>query len=230
MVEMKFKVRNNRIIVNDTMFRIVFFFFSNQMKAQPNMRPLKVAIIGYQSVGKTSLVNKFHFNMFEKNTLSTIGSSFVLHEFNINGVTIPLQLWDTAGQEKYRSIGPIYYRDAVAAIAVYDLTAPESVEHMKDFLSQFQEYCQTYAHIAIIGNKLDLYQPGKSVDPEKIKQWAQSEGYSHYLTSSLTGEGVNEAFQTLAEIISTKTKRENTDGSNISETASLNSPSNSTCC
>ena len=201
------------------------------MKPQPNLRPLKVAIIGYQRVGKTSLVNKFHFNMFDKNTLSTIGSSFVLHEFNINGVVIPLQLWDTAGQEKYRSLGPIYYRDAVAAIAVYDLTVPESINHMKDFLSQFQEYCQTYSHIAIIGNKLDLYQPGKGVDPEKVQQWAENEGYSHHLTSSLTGEGVNEAFQSLAGYIYSKVKCDVSDGSIFSETPISNQSSpKSSCC
>ena len=103
---------------------------SETMKTRPKAKVSKMALIGTQRVGKTSLLTKFHFGTFDKNTIATVGASFILHQFKINGEEVSFQIWDTAGQERYRSLAPIYYRDASCAIAVFDLSAPDSFEKM----------------------------------------------------------------------------------------------------
>lgn len=174
------------------------------MKSRPKTKVLKMALIGTQRVGKTSLLTKLHFGTFEKNTIATVGASFILHSFKINGEDISFQIWDTAGQERYRSLAPIYYRDASCAIAVFDLSVPESFEEMKIYVDQFKNHCTDYNHIAVIGNKLDLFQNSGGVDVAQIEKWAKQEGFSFHKTSASTGEGVNEAFQNIAESVSQK--------------------------
>ena len=174
------------------------------MKSRPKTKVLKMALIGTQRVGKTSLLTKLHFGTFEKNIIATVGASFILHSFKINGEDISFQIWDTAGQERYRSLAPIYYRDASCAIAVFDLSVPESFEEMKIYIDQFKNHCTDYNHIAVIGNKLDLFQNSGGVDVAQIEKWAKQEGFSFHKTSASTGEGVNEAFQNIAESVSQK--------------------------
>lgn len=174
------------------------------MKSRARAKTLKLALIGTQRVGKTSLLTKFHFGNFEKNTIATVGASFILHTFKINGNDVSFQIWDTAGQERYRSLAPIYYRDALCAIAVFDLTIPQTFEEMKIYVEQFKQHCSDYYHIAIVGNKLDLVPQAGSVDVQQIERWAKNEGFSFHRTSASTGEGVNETFQHIAETVANR--------------------------
>ena len=174
------------------------------MKTRPKNKVLKMALIGTQRVGKTSLLTKLHFGTFEKNTIATVGASFILHTFKINGNDVSFQIWDTAGQERYRALAPIYYRDATCAIAVFDLSLQQSFEEMKKYIQQFKDHCEGYQHIAVIGNKLDIYQTQGGVDIPEIEKWAKNEGYTFYQTSASTGEGVKEAFQNIAEVVNSK--------------------------
>lgn len=178
------------------------------MKAQEGItKPFKLAVIGTQRVGKTSIIQRFHFGTFEKNTIATVGASFILHNFSIDGNDVSFQIWDTAGQEKYRSLGPIYYRDASCAIAVFDLTSEDSIEYMKVFINQFKQHCSDFVHMAIVGNKKDLYVAGKGANAAKVQQWAKSEGYSYYETSALTGDGVEDMFTEIANVVAKKSKQ-----------------------
>ena len=175
-------------------------------KPRPKAKVHKMALIGTQRVGKTSLLTKLHFGTFEKNTIATVGASFILHTFKVNGDDISFQIWDTAGQERYRSLAPIYYRDASCAIAVFDLSVPQSFQEMKIYIEQFKTHCANYNHIAVIGNKLDIYQTQteNKMDISSIEKWAKQEGFSFHLTSASTGEGVNDAFQNIAESVTAK--------------------------
>lgn len=195
------------------------------MKARPKTRVLKMALIGTQRVGKTSLLTKLHFGTFEKNTIATVGASFVLHKFVINGEEVSYQIWDTAGQERYRSLAPIYYRDASCAIAVFDLSTPESFDEMKIYINEFITHCKDYCHIAIIGNKSDIYNPSPNFDLDKAERWAKGEGYSFFKTSANTGEGVEEAFQHIAEIVNRHNTQPETSAVNINE-----QKKSSSCC
>ena len=171
-------------------------------------KPLKMAVIGTQRAGKTSLINRFQYDTFDKNTIATVGASFVLHLFETDsGDPLTFQIWDTAGQEKYRALGPIYYRDAACAVSVFDLTSQSSFEQMKVFIDQFREHCSDYVHIAIVGNKKDLYDSDGGVDLDSIRKWATGENYSFHLTSALTGDGVKDMFQDVARIVGGRINR-----------------------
>ena len=195
------------------------------MKARPKTKALKLALIGTQRVGKTSILNKFHYGTFEKNTIATVGASFIYHTMKLNGLDVSFQIWDTAGQERYRSLGPIYYRDASCAIAVFDLTSRESFEEMKIYINEFKIHCTDYCHIAIIGNKVDLFKLHGGVDIQLIEKWSKNEGFSFHQTSAFSGEGVSEAFYSIAENVSNLTNRGPSDSISIDQ-----NNNSSKCC
>lgn len=171
------------------------------MQSSYKKKPLKLAMIGPQKAGKTSVINRFHNGSFDKNTIATVGASFITHVFEFDNQSTTCQIWDTAGQEKYRSLGPIYYRDAVCALSMFDLTSNESFDEMKLFLTQFRDHCNDYVHIAIIGNKKDIYNPETGVDLDIVRNWVTGQGWSFHLTSARTGEGVRELFQETVETV-----------------------------
>ena len=104
----------------------------------------KVVLLGESGVGKTCIIARFINNTFEDNIISTTGSSYAgknmtFDEFN--GKTIKFEIWDTAGQEKYRALTKIFYKDAGVAILVYDITRKESFEEIKNYwYNQIKEY------------------------------------------------------------------------------------------
>lgn len=87
---------------------------------------VKVCILGDSGVGKSSLVQRFVHNTFSIANESTIGASFMTKTLIVNQKTVKLNIWDTAGQEKYRALAPMYYRGAAACVIVYDVTSAAS--------------------------------------------------------------------------------------------------------
>lgn len=151
----------------------------------------RVVMIGSTEVGKTSLVSSFTRNHFEPEIKSTVGAVFHIYEEEFEGKKYTMQIWDTAGQEKYRSLGPIYYRDASAAIAVFDVTNQESMDELPSWIENFQA-TTTNSHIFIAGNKIDLDKP--KISSETIAQFSQKYDATWFETSAKTGENVNELF------------------------------------
>ena len=94
-------------------------------------RKYKVVLLGEGRVGKTSLVVRYCQNTFRDDEQATIQASFLTKKLNVDGVKLELAIWDTAGQERFHALGPIYYRDADAALLVYDLTDLDSFERVK---------------------------------------------------------------------------------------------------
>ena len=94
-------------------------------------RKYKVVLLGEGRVGKTSLVVRYCQNTFRDDQQATIQASFLTKKLNVDGVKLELAIWDTAGQERFHALGPIYYRDADAALLVYDLTDLDSFERVK---------------------------------------------------------------------------------------------------
>ena len=150
-------------------------------------------------------------------TIATVGASFILHLFMFDGIETTIQIWDTGGQERYRSLGPIYYRDGSCAIAVFDLTSQQSFQELKLYISQFQQHSIDYLHIAIVGNKYDRYLTEGGVKIDDIEQWAMSKGFSFYKTSALTGEGVSNMFNSVADLIIQKSNSSNKNVLNLEE-------------
>jgi small GTP-binding protein len=89
-------------------------------------------------VGKTSLVNQYVRGQFEVNTVATIGAAFMKKDVVVNGWNIMLQIWDTAGQERFRSMAPMYYRGAHAAILVFDVSQPDTLDKVEGWISELQ--------------------------------------------------------------------------------------------
>lgn len=155
-------------------------------------KTFKVVIMGASSAGKTSLLTYLVFRRFSEHIDSTIGASFFAYQREYRGCKYTLNLWDTAGQEKYHSIIPMYVRHADVILLVYDATDTESYNDLIriwiPFLSQQKGEYSENALIYIIGNKIDLIKERSQVD--KGKQLAMEFGFRFEETSAKTGLNV----------------------------------------
>jgi small GTP-binding protein len=152
----------------------------------------RVVVIGDASVGKTSILNRLVDQTFEDRERPTIGANYQLWIDQIDDLRVELQIWDTAGQEKFRALGPIYFRNAIGALVVYDVTNRDSFEDLEEWISAFSEAAEPGALISLIGNKTDC--APHAVFPDEAKQWAGAQGIELFQTSAKTGEGVREMF------------------------------------
>ena len=128
---------------------------------------------------------------------------FVIHVEEIENTRIEMQIWDTAGQEKFRSLGPIYYRNADAAVVVFDTTQQISFKHLDSWIDAFTEVAGTEAVITIAGNKCDIVDENE-VTNDMAQKYAEENGYSYFPTSALKGDGIQEMFHSIALKLSNK--------------------------
>lgn len=156
----------------------------------------KVVLVGDSGVGKTNLLSRFTRNEFNAESKSTIGVEFATRNVQIKGKTIRAQIWDTAGQERYRAITSVYYRGAVGALVVYDITKPLSFENLDKWLQELREHADPYVCIMIVGNKIDL-RSLRAVTQEEGRNLAEKHNYSFIETSALDSTNVGEAFNNL---------------------------------
>ena len=159
----------------------------------------KIVIIGSVAVGKTALTNAIQYEHFEEEYQATIGAGYTPLRTAYEGQDVELQIWDTAGMERYKSLGSIYYRDAAAAIIVYDQTDQESADAVPSWLDSFRATVKTPAYIVIVGNKDDLEK--KTVSNDKMQQWAKENGFDFILTSAKTKKNVKELFSSVVQYL-----------------------------
>merc|ERR1711871_724221 len=115
---------------------------------------------------------------------STIGVSFLMKTVLLGERKVELEIWDTAGQETYRSILALYYRGAAIVVLVYDITNKESLKQAKWWVRQVKQECDADVVIALVGNKYDLAEQGKrDVTEGEAAKYAESEGFLHIETS-----------------------------------------------
>lgn len=117
---------------------------------------VKLVLLGEAAVGKSSLVLRFVNNDFQENKEPTIGAAFLTQKISLPSRVIKFEIWDTAGQERFASLAPMYYRNAQAALVVYDLTKPTSLTKAKHWVAELQRQASPGIVIALVGNKLDL--------------------------------------------------------------------------
>jgi small GTP-binding protein len=156
----------------------------------------RVVLIGDSSVGKTSLVKRFLHNEFSLNETNTIGASYETYTEVRDGFSMELQIWDTAGQEKFKSLGPIYYREASAAIAVFDLSNAATFEALSGWIDNFRSVAGADALVVVVGNKLDLVDLQK-VTLEEAEQWCGNHEFGFVAASAKTAAGVADVFDRL---------------------------------
>ncbi|KZT74042.1 ras-domain-containing protein [Daedalea quercina L-15889] len=153
----------------------------------------KLLLIGDSGVGKSCLLLRFAEDNFTDSYLSTIGVDFKIRTIDLEGKTVKLQIWDTTGQERFRTIAAAYYRGAHGIVVVYDVTDPESFGNVKSWLTEIERYASETVKKLIIGNKSDLVEK-KAVEYNTAQEFANSLQIPFLETSAKTAANVEEAF------------------------------------
>ncbi|GMH24696.1 hypothetical protein Nepgr_026539 [Nepenthes gracilis] len=167
----------------------------------------KVVLIGDSAVGKSQILARFARNEFSLDSKATIGVEFQTRTLVINHKSVKAQIWDTAGQERYRAVTSAYYRGAVGALLVYDITKRQTFEHIPRWLEELRSHADKNIVIMLIGNKTDL-EDQRAVSTEDAKEFAEKEGLFFLETSALEATNVETAFVTiLTEIFNIVNKK-----------------------
>jgi small GTP-binding protein len=159
-----------------------------------NREPLphaKAVLIGAMNVGKTALSNRACHQLFEGGYQMTIAVGYFVFRATVMGRNVELQLWDTAGMERYSALGPIYYQGADVAIFVYDVTNPDSATDLDTWFQGFTNATSRPYYGIVVANKIDL-QP--DADSAQMERWAEERKLGFVKTSAKTGENVDALF------------------------------------
>ncbi|KAF9234484.1 GTPase [Melanogaster broomeanus] len=179
----------------------------------------KVVLIGDSGVGKSNcmhiqVLSRFTRNEFNLDSKSTIGVEFATRSITVDGKIVKAQIWDTAGQERYRAITSAYYRGAVGALLVYDISKHATYVNVIRWLKELRDHADSNIVIMLVGNKSDLKHL-RAVPTEEAKNFATENELSFIETSALDASNVESAFQTtLADvyrIVSSKALEQSAD-------------------
>jgi Ras-related protein Rab-11A len=138
---------------------------------------IPVVLIGDSGVGKSNLLSRFTRNEFNLDSKSTIGVEFATRSIQVDAKTIKAQIWDTAGQERYRAITSAYYRGAVGALLVYDISKHQTYDNVTRWLKELRDHADANIVIMLVGNKSDLRHL-RAVPTEEAKQFASTSSNS----------------------------------------------------
>ena len=162
---------------------------------------LKFIIIGDAGVGKTNLVHRFVKGEFKSEYHLTLGMDFSSYNLEIDGKLFTLQLWDTAGSEKFRSIAKGYYINSVCAIVVYDITDEQSFKSISNWINDCENYANKNIIKILVGNKSDLNDQRK-ISQEDGRDMATNNRMLFYECSALNGNNVENIFFDACKTIS----------------------------
>ena len=161
----------------------------------------KYIIVGDSSVGKSNLLMKFAHNKFTEDYQATIGVEFGAKNIEIEQQIYRVQIWDTAGQENFRSITKAYYKNSVCAMVVYDITNDNSFKHVQNWIEDIRNQSSKTVLIILVGNKIDL-EDKRVISYDEGNEFAMKNGIIFGETSAKTGVGIEEIFyKSIKEII-----------------------------
>ena len=161
-------------------------------------------------VGKTSIRKQYMGQGFKSEYLNTVGADFAYYSEQVGNTLFKFAIWDLAGQPKFTNVRPMFYQGAFGALVVYDVTRPETFEHLDQWVSELVRNTRTEGvPMIIVANKMDLYEDGKSVPKEKAFEYIEKlkDRFNHKFeigfleTSAKTGMNIEEAFTSLRNAI-----------------------------
>ena len=161
---------------------------------------VKICLLGDIHVGKTSIASRFCKNSFNETYINTIGGAYQQQNITLNnGAKIKLHIWDTSGQERFRTMTKLYYKDAQVAILTYDVTNEQSLDNLDYWLNELNDKVEVENMLlCLAGNKNDVEATKKTVPTSKGKGFAEEHNMIFFETSAKTGAGVKELFQAIA--------------------------------
>ncbi|PAV88557.1 hypothetical protein WR25_21846 [Diploscapter pachys] len=201
----------------------------------------KVILLGQGAVGKSSLLLRYVENKFSLRHISTIQASFQSKTIEVDGRQVELSIWDTAGQEKYHALGPIYYRGSQGALLLFDITDSRSFEKVKTWVKELQRVLGDSCALMIVGNKLDL-EKERTVTEQEARSYAETVNAQYMETSAKENLGISQVFDRLAEEMirmaeaspqqNTRTGNSNSANGRSNRTIELidDEPKRSKCC
>ena len=161
---------------------------------------IKVILIGDSGVGKTNIMSKYLKNQFMENSKATVGVEFGSKLFNHQGHKIKAQIWDTAGQEKYKAITGAYYKGSKGAFTVYDITRKDTFASIERWVNDLKATSDPKLTIILIGNKNDL-DDKREVSKDQGEEKAKSFGCAFLETSAFSGDNLDKAFELMVKEI-----------------------------
>lgn len=175
------------------------------LSIQDEKKPLeaKIVLLGDQNVGKSSISQRFCQNLFTGQYVVTIGGAYLQQKLILsNGAIIKFHIWDTGGQERFRSMANLYYQDAAAAILTYDVTNEKSFESLSFWIDELRNKIdQDKIVLCLAGNKCDSDNNDKQVLTNTAKTFAENNNMIFYETSAKKDIGIKDLFQTLGKRI-----------------------------
>ncbi|GKT21983.1 Small GTPase like protein [Aduncisulcus paluster] len=157
------------------------------------VKEVKLVLLGASGCGKSSIVLRFVTNQFKPFQEPTIGASFLTKTVVVDETAVKFQIWDTAGQEKYHTLTPMYYRGAKAAIIVYDITRKQTFGTVRDWIKELRQMGSEDTIIIVAGNKCDL-EAQREVPTEEAKTEIEDCGGIFFETSAKTAQCINDMF------------------------------------
>ncbi|NWX94531.1 RAB25 protein, partial [Nothoprocta ornata] len=155
-----------------------------------------VVLVGESGVGKTNLLARFTRNEFNHESRTTIGVEFSTRTVLLGAAAVKAQIWDTAGLERYRAITSAYYRGAVGALLVFDITKHQTYDAVERWLKELYEHAEAAVVVMLVGNKTDLAQ-AREVPAEEARMFAERNGLLFAETSALDATNVELAFESV---------------------------------
>ena len=161
---------------------------------------IKILIVGDSTVGKTNFIKKYVENKFNESYFASTGIDLITTSIKIEGKSFKIQIWDTAGQEKYRAMTKNLFLKTQGIVIIFDISNEISFINLKSWMNDIKEECSADIPMILVGNKLDL-EDKRVIDKERAMEFAKNEKLEYIETSSKTGENINKALSLIIEKI-----------------------------
>ena len=161
---------------------------------------IKILIVGDSTVGKTNFIKKYVENKFNESYFASTGIDLITTSIKIEGKSFKIQIWDTAGQEKYRAMTKNLFLKTQGIVIIFDISNEISFINLKSWMNGIKEECSADIPMILVGNKLDL-EDKRVIDKERAMEFAKNEKLEYIETSSKTGENINKALSLIIEKI-----------------------------